>query len=427
MLPAIMISSRFLSLALGAEDLSEKKEQDPVAIFMNCQSQGRVKSCKYLKAHIRSSKQLNLAPRSTADVNLLINTVQQANSDQVQLRYLPTVNGVSMPVELSLTLDSRASVDQQRKELIAGFVKGLAPYMIATNPDALSVRLIEPKGKKKIVGSPWGWSISAGGWGNWMDDYQTASLNLNSQLQRMDEINKWIFRAFGRGWLERQPPLLIEDEEISLDSDTYSTGFTTYYSRNIDEKWTVGGTIRTGMSDPEAQFEWTGKTHVGIERNWFPINDPRGNKLSASYLIGGQWDRYNHLNQLGEMEAIFPSHALIVNGTIRKDTWELGLDLGARMELLQPSRRNSINARGWTEVFLGDHVDLRLSLGFTKQAIPGPASVDATDFESIKQANYAEPLQINGDFNIRLHWDATNGIRNNRFSSSAWLGELSNL
>ena len=63
----------------------------------------------------------------------------------------------------------------------------------------------------------------------------------------------------------------------------------------------------------------------------------------------------------------------------------------------------------------------------TQQAIPGPGEVDNTDYESITRASYAEPLQIDGYFNLRVHFDNSNGARNNRFSAGMNLDALGNL
>ena len=66
---------------------------------------------------------------------------------------------------------------------------------------------------------------------------------------------------------------------------------------------------------------------------------------------------------------------------------------------------------------LGSHVDLNVSVSVVKRAIPGPADVDETDADQLARAAYAEPLALSGSFGITVHWDRTNGARNNRFSS----------
>ena len=38
------------------------------------------------------------------------------------------------------------------------------------------------------------------------------------------------------------------------------------------------------------------------------------------------------------------------------------------------------------------------------------------DPEAIGRAEYAQSLSMSAFANLRLHWDATNGVRNNRFT-----------
>ena len=96
-------------------------------------------------------------------------------------------------------------------------------------------------------------------------------------------------------------------------------------------------------------------------------------------------------------------------------------------EFLNPSRRYVASIRGNLSFILGTHVDVNFGGGITRQAIPGPLDIDVSNYEQVAQANYAEPLSIRGNINIRLHWDPTNGIPNNRFRNLQYLSPLNNL
>ena len=63
----------------------------------------------------------------------------------------------------------------------------------------------------------------------------------------------------------------------------------------------------------------------------------------------------------------------------------------------------------------------------TQQAIPGPAELDASDYEEVTRASYAQPLEVWGHFNLRFHWDATNSARNNRLDAWGDLGTTDGL
>ena len=76
---------------------------------------------------------------------------------------------------------------------------------------------------------------------------------------------------------------------------------------------------------------------------------------------------------------------------------------------------------------LGDHVDLNLSAGVPQQAVPGPADLDTSDFEEVTRSSYTDPLQLSASFNLRLFWDRTNGVRNNRLDLTGRLQTLQTL
>ena len=77
-------------------------------------------------------------------------------------------------------------------------------------------------------------------------------------------------------------------------------------------------------------------------------------------------------------------------------------------------RNHRVVERRWIEA-LGDHVDLSLSVSVTKRELP-EFLIPKDDPEAIGRAEYAQSLSMNGFVSVRLHWDATNGVRNNRFT-----------
>jgi hypothetical protein len=81
-------------------------------------------------------------------------------------------------------------------------------------------------------------------------------------------------------------------------------------------------------------------------------------------------------------------------------------------------RRHSISASPSVEVQLGDRVDFSVSFSVTKRELPAPdeSLIDPMDFQQLDRLSYAEPFSMNGSFNIRIHWDRTNGQRNDRLT-----------
>ena len=85
-------------------------------------------------------------------------------------------------------------------------------------------------------------------------------------------------------------------------------------------------------------------------------------------------------------------------------------------EVIHPMRRHTVSASPFIELQVGDHVDLNLSLSFTQRELPGPKFLDTSNYEQLSRAAYAEPFSAFGSFNVRFHWDRSNGQRNDRFS-----------
>ena len=71
------------------------------------------------------------------------------------------------------------------------------------------------------------------------------------------------------------------------------------------------------------------------------------------------------------------------------------------------------------QVQIGNHVDLNLSVSITQREFPAPdpAAIDPSDYEQISRLSYAEPLSMTGSIGLTIHWDPTNGVRNDRLES----------
>jgi hypothetical protein len=65
---------------------------------------------------------------------------------------------------------------------------------------------------------------------------------------------------------------------------------------------------------------------------------------------------------------------------------------------------------------IGSHVDVSFTLSAGGREVPKPIIPD-DDLEAQGRAVYAEPLFAEGTFSLTVHFDPTNGVRNNRFDS----------
>lgn len=398
-------------------------------VSAECQSGGRTRACAFLRSFIDESAVLTYVPRSEAQVVVYVVATARTNDDEILLRFVSELPNAPRSFEVLQALSTRVSDDEQRAALEPAFLRGIAPFVTAVNPDAVTVTLAPPADAAEVQPqtTPWGVGVYAGGWGSWTEDYQDLSVWDGLYVYRVTTRSRFLAEASHSASLSQQPALVVDGTEVSLDSSSRTVGASTFYGYNLDERWTVGGVLRGGHEDPDGQYLGTARAHAALERNWFPSDDPRGNRLAATYILGAQADWYNHRNQLGQDEAAFPTHGLMVRGTVRVDTLSLSLQLGASSDLVRPGQRYVLSSSGSSDLKLGDHVDLSLNASLTKQAIPGPATIDTSSYEAITQNDYAEPLSVYGYLQLRLHWDHTNGQRNNRLDSLDSLGATSNL
>lgn len=398
-------------------------------VYVDCQRQMRVQSCTRISGFIVESEVLRPAPRAEADVIVHISATSVATSEEVLLRFTSQMPGAPSSLETVQSVDSRRTVDDQWAELQPAFLRGVAPYVTQVAPAAVTVGLAVPDDGPEEPGksSPWDFAVRMGGWASWSQSFSNLNSNGGFTLARTTEraafsVSPSVYRD-----ASKQPPLVVGDEVISLDRETWSAELRMVDVHNLDEHWSVGTIVRAGAQDAEAQFERTARAHSGIEYNWFAADDPRGNSLALSYLVGVQTDLYNATNVLGEDKATFGSHMLLLGGDIRKDRYSIGVDVSMRAQLLAPGRRTVLDAGTWGSLVLGPHVDFSFGFGATRQAIPGPSLVDSGDFEAVTQADYAQPLSTWSRAHITLHWDRTNAAQNNRFRTPRRLGALSNL
>ncbi|MEQ1564697.1 MAG: hypothetical protein ABMA64_03580 [Myxococcota bacterium] len=400
-----------------------------LAVALDCQSIERVATCTFVQGTLDGSALVRVVPRAAADVVLYVNVTRDANDDLVHLRVVGQLEGTPDAFEQLGRVDTRAPVDEQREAVDAVLFRALAPYVAAQNPDAVRVSLVEPEGVDEAKsGSPYAASAWGGGWGSWTAQYQELSAWVGASASRITDHNELSAWAGYDRSITRQPTLVVKRQQVSLSTDAASVEGAATAAVNLPhDLWTLGAVGRAGADDPEGQFRHTAKLHLGVERNWFPSADPRGNRLAAAYLIGAQSDAYHQRTVLGDTEVVFASHLGLLSGSVRFDTVELSLDLAAQADLVNPLRRYALGADGNVDLTLGDHVDLFVSAGVTQQAIPGPADLDLGNFEQLTRASYAQPLSVYGNTNLRIHFDNTNGARNNRFQAASNLGPRDNL
>lgn len=390
-----------------------------VAVNVQCQTAGRTKACPtFLLGLLDTEPRIRQAPRAAADVILYFNATAVASTDVALLRFVGDLDGAPGALELTVDLDSRGTDDEQLAQLRPALLRGLALYVAARDPSAVTTAIAEPDAaapdRASGALSPWAESLTLGGNGSWTESYSSISTSARFDLVREQTDNELILAVSGSYGFDHRPPLVIDGAEVDVDSTQYALSTFAQYTRNLDGCWSVGASVSGLHEDPAGQNRWMVKPALGVEWDLYPADHPRGNRLALAYNLGFVHARYNVRDELGEKVVDYPYHFLGAVASVRQDKVTYGLYVGLTDELLHPSRRYSLSLSPSLTLQLGDHVDFKLSGNVTRRELPGPL-IDEASFNQLLRASYADPLSANVTFNLILHWDATNGARNDRF------------
>jgi len=406
---AVMGSVLLAALAPAAAD----EPRGPLRIAIECQSYSRTKACpQFLTGFVEANPVLLASPRATAQVVLYVNAVAIANDDRLHLRYVGDVTGAPETIELDVDLDTRATDDDQRAELEPAFLRGVALFVAALHPEAVTVALTAPdEAVAPAATTPWGVSLDLNAFGSWSGPYKSGNGYGELAVSRVDATSRWKLSLSGNGGLDRQPAV----SGVSFNTTRWGLGAGTFYDRILSRCYALEVASSVGRDDPKGQFRYNWSGSVALEWDRYPSDDPRGNVLAVAYRLGYRVEGYNFRNELGQRFAQYPEHSLGATASLRKDKISYDLALTLAGELLHPTRRYTLSASPGVEIQLGDHVDLSLSLSVTKRELP-EFEIPDDDPEAIGRAEYAQSLSLHGFVNVRLHWDPTNGVRNNRFT-----------
>lgn len=417
-----MRAAMIVCVVVGLARMVHASPAAPVRVAIECEESGRTKACPaFLLGFLDAHKVLLQSPRASADVILYVTANEIALVDRLHLRFVSTVPGAPRELELDVDIDTRADDDTQRAQLEPAFLRGLALAVAARHPSAVTIAFTAPEGLEVATPdtTPWGIALSVGGSGNRTERYKSFNGYSELEVSRLTRKMRIEASVGASGSLNRQPELVTEDgTRVSLDTEQWGIAAGAEGAWLYSDCWSFGGAVRVGRDDPKGQYRYTSGAAAGVEWDKYAADDPRGNRLSILYYAGYKVERYNIRNELGERFAHYPVHALVASGNLRKDKVSIGLSLQANGEILHPGRRHNLSASPYIEIQLGGHIDLSMSFSITKRELPAPdeSQIDPADFEQLSRLSYAEPLSMSGSLNFRIHWDRTNGARNDRFS-----------
>lgn len=386
----------------------------PLRVTIECQDAGRTKACPtFLRGFLDESKLFLAAPRAAAAVTLYVTAVPIANDDRLHLRFVGDVRGAPASIEVDVDLDTRGTDDAQRAQLRPAFLRGVALYVAALHPEAVSIELTAPTEEVAAPAtSPWGVNFNLSGFGSWTGPYRSGNAFANLSLSRVTPTRRFTVSVGGNGGVSRSPSV----GGVSFDSNRWGVYGSSAYSWHLNHCYAVELSTSVGRDDPHGQYRYAWGARAAVEWDRYPSDDPRGNVLAVGYVVGYEVEGYNFPNVRRERFAHYPQHALGAAGSVRKDKVSFNMNVRATAEVLHPTRRYTLSVSPGVEIQLGDHVDLSFDLSLTRRELPEFVIPD-DDPQAVGRADYAEPTSMYGGFNVRLHWDPTNGARNNRFTN----------
>jgi hypothetical protein len=395
----------------------------PVHVEIECEQIGRTKACPaFLLGLLDANKVLLSSPRAGADVVVYATANPVALDDQLHLRFVGHMPGAPEVIELDVMVDTRITDDQQRAVIEPVFLRGIALFVAARYPEAVAVTLTTPKQLTSgpVETTPWGFTVTLSGNGNYTHKYQSANAELDLKAVYIERQFRALALASTSGGLNDQPPLTLGDGTmVSLDTKMWQFNTGGEAIRLLSDTWSVGFGSYVQLQDPKAQYAYTGHARGALEWDLFPADDPRGNRLGVFYHLGWQADRYNIPNELGERSAQFPVTGIDAIGSVRHDGISYGLTLSSDVELDHPTRRLVLTAAPFVTFQIGRHIDLNLAMSVTERHLPQPDlnAIDPSDYAQLSRLSYAEPFALTGTIGLTLHWDPTNGARNDRITS----------
>ncbi len=395
----------------------------PIRVDVECEQVGRTKACPaFLLGLVDANKVLLASPRANADVIIYATANAVALDDQLHLRFVGHVPGAPPVVELDLMVDTRMTDDQQRALIEPVFLRGIALFVAARYPDAVKVALSAPTNfnASPRETTPWGTSIALTGNGSYTDKYRSATSELDFKIVYITKMFRALTLENVNAGLNQQPPLTLDDGTVvSLNTTQWQFGYGGEAIKLLDEHWSVGFGSYMQFMDPKAQYDYYLRARGAVEWDLFPADDPRGNRLGVFGHLGWAADRYNIRNDIGERFAQYPLVGIDAVGSVRHDGISYGLTLSSDVQLNHPSRRHTLTAAPFVTFQIGRHIDLNLTVSMTQRQLPKPdlSVIDPSDFQTLSRLSYAEPLALTGTIGLTLHWDPTNGARNDRITS----------
>jgi len=262
---------------------------------------------------------------------------------------------------LTITTDINQTSDEIRRSQLKTIQMGLVSYMVKKGYiDQLSLdysgetEIIEEKDKW----NKWVFSISASGWFNGEEQYN--SLNTYSNLN-IDKVTEDWKLQFGFGYNYNTSKYLLDDTWIVSESKNQWTDIDIV--KSISNHWSFG--LFTGVSSSLFEnYKLNTFTAPGIEYNLFPYEESTQKQLRFVYRVGPRYNIYNDTTIYNVSQEILAQQSLGIAFSLKEKWGSVSTSITGK-HYLHDASLNNLNL--WTSLNLRivKGLSLRLSGSFS--------------------------------------------------------------
>ena len=151
---------------------------EPIRVAVECQSEGTVDVCDYVRGHIGSTEGLLMVERSHADLMLFSNVTVKGNTEDVLLSVTSLGDWQPAKFELLRSTNARQDADDLQALVSELTLEVLSPYLLQAWPGSLQLTLESENldVAEEELGSPYSFVLRLGTWSFLTSGYKKISI-----------------------------------------------------------------------------------------------------------------------------------------------------------------------------------------------------------------------------------------------------------
>jgi len=349
--------------------ISQEKTIESLKIYLDCDICDTI----YMKQNLGNVQFVR--DQSFSDVHLFFVTQRNGSGGrQYEIDFIGKNEFKAINYKLEFSTDTDMTSDDVRKRTLQYIKLGLVRFWIEKKTiDEVSVSVPIPKGEELKVKEidPWNYwvfRLSANGWFNGQETYNSSNLNFSVSAKRVTEENKFSLNV---GFRENKSTYTFNDVDIvSITSSKYL-----FVSDiiSLNNHWSAGAFASLGSSlFSNRDFYWSFKP--AIEYDFFKYDESAKKQLTLSYRNGVVYNKYIERSVFGEDKEYLWEHSLVLGGSAKQEWGDIYGDITFD-QYLHDLTLNSLSFYLGTSVriFKGFNFNLSGSYSITRNQVNLPA------------------------------------------------------